>query len=139
MLLEWHHDDPVSRKEIDRNNAIYGIQNNRNPFIDYPVFADCIWGTGNCSGLNVASVDAQYQLNIYPNPAINSVHINWQLLAPDETIALDVMNLQGQIIWHKTETGRSVETISVAQWAKGVYVLKLQTKKGVVLRKIVVE
>ncbi|MBC7552818.1 MAG: endonuclease, partial [Taibaiella sp.] len=36
MLLEWHHNDPVSAKEINRNNKAYLRQNNRNPFIDYP-------------------------------------------------------------------------------------------------------
>ena len=36
MLMEWAKNDPVSEKEINRNNAVYAIQNNRNPFIDYP-------------------------------------------------------------------------------------------------------
>ena len=35
---------PVSKKEIDRNNAIYAIQHNRNPYIDYPALAEYIWG-----------------------------------------------------------------------------------------------
>ena len=43
MLLKWHHDDPVSTKETNRNNAVYGIQGNRNPFIDNPDYADMIW------------------------------------------------------------------------------------------------
>lgn len=44
LLLKWHHDDPVSQKEIDRNNAVYAIQGNRNPFVDYPRLADFVWG-----------------------------------------------------------------------------------------------
>ena len=36
--------DPVSQKEIDRNEAVYRIQNNRNPFIDYPQLAEYLWG-----------------------------------------------------------------------------------------------
>lgn len=44
LLMKWHRADPVSQKEIDRNQAVYGIQNNRNPFIDYPEFAEYIWG-----------------------------------------------------------------------------------------------
>jgi endonuclease I len=31
MLLEWNNEDPVSQKEIDRNNAVFAIQKNRNP------------------------------------------------------------------------------------------------------------
>lgn len=44
MLLQWHRDDPVSQKEIDRNNAVFGMQFNRNPFIDYPDLVEYIWG-----------------------------------------------------------------------------------------------
>ena len=44
LLLRWNKLDPVSRKEIDRNNAIYDdYQGNRNPFVDYPEYADMIW------------------------------------------------------------------------------------------------
>lgn len=43
MLLRWSDADPVSDKEIARNNAVYGYQNNRNPFIDHPEYARMIW------------------------------------------------------------------------------------------------
>jgi len=43
MLLRWSDEDPVSQKEIDRNNVVYGYQNNRNPFIDHPEYARMIW------------------------------------------------------------------------------------------------
>ena len=44
LFLKWHRQDPVSDKEVDRNQAVYGIQKNRNPFIDYPELAEYIWG-----------------------------------------------------------------------------------------------
>ncbi len=44
MLMKWAKSDPVSEKEINRNNAVYGIQKNRNPFIDYPCLEEYIWG-----------------------------------------------------------------------------------------------
>ncbi len=43
LMLQWHSQDPVSAKEINRNNAIYSYQHNRNPFIDNPDFAELIW------------------------------------------------------------------------------------------------
>ncbi|MEI3791040.1 MULTISPECIES: endonuclease [unclassified Chryseobacterium] len=43
MLLQWHLQDPVSQRETDRNNAIYTIQKNRNPFIDNPQWVNSIW------------------------------------------------------------------------------------------------
>ena len=44
LMLEWHREDPVSQKEIDRNEAVYKHQNNRNPFIDYPEMVEHVWG-----------------------------------------------------------------------------------------------
>ena len=44
MLTKWSKNDPVSEKEINRNNAVWGIQENRNPFIDYPGLEEYIWG-----------------------------------------------------------------------------------------------
>ena len=42
--MKWSAQDPVSEKEIARNNAVYDIQYNRNPFIDYPGLEQWIWG-----------------------------------------------------------------------------------------------
>lgn len=50
MLLQWANEDPVSQKEYNRNEAIYLIQNNRNPFIDCPELAEHIWGTKSGEG-----------------------------------------------------------------------------------------
>jgi endonuclease I len=44
LLLSWHANDPVSAREIERNNAIYARQGNRNPFIDNPAYVNAIWG-----------------------------------------------------------------------------------------------
>lgn len=43
MLVKWHNDDPVSQRERDRNNYVYAIQKNRNPFIDHPEWVNTIW------------------------------------------------------------------------------------------------
>jgi chitodextrinase len=43
MLLTWCAQDPVSQREIDRNNAIYARQNNRNPYIDHPEYVQLVW------------------------------------------------------------------------------------------------
>ena len=44
LLLKWHKQDPVSEKEVNRNNAVHAVQGNRNPYIDYPQLADYVWG-----------------------------------------------------------------------------------------------
>ena len=45
MLLQWAANDPVSQKEIDRNNAVYSLQGNRNPYVDYPGLEQYVWGS----------------------------------------------------------------------------------------------
>lgn len=44
MLLDWSRRDPVSDKEIARNDAVETQQGNRNPFVDFPELAEFVWG-----------------------------------------------------------------------------------------------
>ncbi len=44
LMLAWAADDPVDDIERTRNEAICGIQGNRNPYVDYPELADYVWG-----------------------------------------------------------------------------------------------
>ena len=44
LFLKWHRNDPVSEKEINRNNGIELLQHNRNPFVDNPELVEYIWG-----------------------------------------------------------------------------------------------
>ena len=46
-LVSWHDSDPVDTWERDRNDKVFNVQGNRNPFIDHPEFVDEIWG-GPC-------------------------------------------------------------------------------------------
>jgi len=43
-LYSWHYNDPVSDFEMERNNRVYEIQGNRNPFVDNADFVEGIWG-----------------------------------------------------------------------------------------------
>ena len=45
MLLRWAKEDPVDEIEIARNNGVKQVQNNRNPFVDYPGLEQYIWGS----------------------------------------------------------------------------------------------
>lgn len=44
LYIKWCKADPVSQTEIDRNEAVYKIQGNRNPFVDFPNLMEYIWG-----------------------------------------------------------------------------------------------
>ena len=60
LLMKWHRQDPVSQKEVDRNNGIQQTQGNRNPFIDYPYLAEFIWGEKAGETLNLSDLITAY-------------------------------------------------------------------------------
>ncbi|MCR5564281.1 MAG: endonuclease [Gammaproteobacteria bacterium] len=70
-LLRWSIEDPVDEREITRNNNIYAIQNNRNPFIDHPEYVYYIYKT------EYESMNIEYNANNY----------NYYMLADKDAIA----------------------------------------------------
>lgn len=68
LMLKWHRQDPVSKKEVDRNNGIQLTQGNRNPFIDYPYLAEFIWGEMSGETLDLdqllCSADKLFELGV---------------------------------------------------------------------------
>lgn len=66
LLMKWHREDPVSRKEIDRNNGIQQTQGNRNPFIDYPYLAEYIWGEHAGEKVELAKLMASCEADFEP-------------------------------------------------------------------------
>jgi hypothetical protein len=61
MLMNWHIQDPVSQKEIDRNNVIYNqYQHNRNPFIDHPEYAALVWTAWAPNALEPTNFPTQF-------------------------------------------------------------------------------
>ena len=69
LLVSWHLEDPVSSKETDRNNAIFAIQDNRNPYIDHPEWVERIWGeTAGISTTSNGSSDLWIAGNVVFQP-----------------------------------------------------------------------
>ncbi len=66
LLLEWIKKDPVSQKEINRNNEVFKIQGNRNPFIDFPEMAEYVWGNKSTIPFTLNGV-VDYPFLNYPN------------------------------------------------------------------------
>ena len=68
LMLKWHRQDPVSKKEVDRNNGIQLTQGNRNPFIDYPYLVEYIWGEMSGETLDLdqllCSADKLFELGV---------------------------------------------------------------------------
>ena len=63
LLLKWNNEDPVDDFERNRNEVVYSIQGNRNPFIDYSDFANLIWGTVDINVLYSEGMNVTIQIN----------------------------------------------------------------------------
>ena len=79
FLLKWHREDPVSQKEIDRNQAVYGIQHNRNPFIDYPELVEYIWGNKIGQTVDLASMTPTCEGGGYDPTQVTKYGVNWSV------------------------------------------------------------
>ena len=66
LYRQWSKNDKVSEIETKRNDAVYQIQKNRNPFIDYPFISEYIWGDSvnvafnPLTAITTASDDSRY-------------------------------------------------------------------------------
>ena len=100
ILITWHQMDPVSQKEIDRNNNIYyNHQNNRNPFVDNPQYVALIWDT---TPDTEAPTDP---LNLVAsNPTDNSIDLSWTASTDNVAVASYDIYVDGTNTFNTTST-----------------------------------
>ncbi len=94
MLLEWHEDDPVSRKELERNGTVYTMQANRNPFIDRPEFAAAMYVTTGVDELSEPTFDLYQNA---PNPFNPMTTLSFALSA-EADVELLVHDVCGRLV-----------------------------------------
>lgn len=82
ILLQWHNNDPVSQKEIDRNNDCFTHQNNRNPFVDHPEWVAAIWAP--TSDTTPPSVPTNLLVS---NETSSSLVLSWSASTDDTAVA----------------------------------------------------
>jgi endonuclease I/chitodextrinase len=75
VLLQWHQDDPPDNKEMNRTDAVFAFQGNRNPFVDHPEWVVCIF-TGQCGG-GVDLTPPAAPIGLVASAGDGSVNLNW--------------------------------------------------------------
>lgn len=128
VLLQWHHQDPVSAKEIARNDSIYyKFQNNRNPFIDNPQWADSIWQSTAVTFVN----EIRYApfVSVYPNPGSTVFHIINHGSLQQEAI-VKVITIDGSLIEEKKISLTTANSFDCSSWAKGIYFINVSTSES---------
>ncbi len=133
ILKKWNKDYPPSAREIARNEYIYSIQNNRNPFIDFPNWACYIdfsnlshVSNGDCNATG-GGINTQYMeklsLKIYPNPSNSGYHIDLKPFGDKANIF--VYGYDGQLIYQENYQGNQA-FISAENWSSGSYLLVIK-------------
>ena len=119
MLLDWHHSDPVSHRERMRNDLVYQIQGNRNPFVDRPEFVEMIWGD---TTLQTGNIEKNKTIRIFPNPTTDYFHFS-----SDEIILqLEIFSITGKAIFQQEKNGQT-GTVSVSHLPPGIFIIRYQT------------
>lgn len=122
MLVQWAQQDPVSQKEIDRNNKVYSIQNNRNPFIDHPEYANMIFGPNASIGEHSAAI----ALTSYPNPAVDVVHITLPPSFDYQNCTFSLYTSTGGQTSTATTLHPDEATVEVSSLPSGLYLFALE-------------
>ncbi|MGV3631614.1 MAG: endonuclease [Bacteroidota bacterium] len=127
VLLNWHHEDPVSAKEIDRNEEIYDTyQHNRNPFIDHPEWADSIWlETVNefVAQAGLAEKQQTHSIRVFPNPAQEKVYL--ETGTAGISVKIEVTDINGKNLDVSLTEENGLTAIDCSGWNKGVYFIRV--------------
>jgi len=107
QLIAWHNQDPVSAREVARNNAIYTRQNNRNPYIDNPSYVAAVWTTAPA---DTEAPTAATNLVVNTTTS-NSATLTWT--AATDNIAVTGYDLYVNGTFKSTETGLTATVLGL--------------------------
>ena len=94
MMIAWSDADPVSVKEIERNSAVYGFQNNRNPFVDHPEFVHLVFDDAAGSA-EQAAIETPLLFPSRPNPFVSTTTVRFAI--PEERdVRLSICDVNGR-------------------------------------------
>lgn len=134
-FLAWNISDARDDFEMNRNNYVQTWQHNRNPFIDYPLLADYIFGAqyGNpwFAALASESFDIS-EVKVYPNPATEHIFISGLLRASK----VEILSVSGAKVFEKTINEDQMIPID---FETGMYFVKISNDNKQIVKKIIVK
>jgi len=134
-LLTWNTQDPADDYEMNRNNVVYNWQMNRNPFIDYPLLADYIFGSHYGDTWSFALANENFitdTIKVYPNPTTDYLIIS----GLNGVSSVTIYSLTGQAVLEQNFDSQVKLNLNLA---KGMYLVKVMNNGHEVTKKIVVK
>lgn len=119
LLLKWHRNDPVSKKETDRNNAVYKLQGNRNPFIDHPDLAEFIWGNKTNEVWKEGMIYQNFNISINNEGTELTIHASAR---ENDELTYQMYSIEGVLVQHQKINAYD-NSISIATLNDGMYIL----------------
>lgn len=135
-LLLWNTQDPADDFEMNRNNYIYTWQLNRNPFIDYPLLANYIWGAnaGQTWYANLSTnKNESLSIVVYPNPASNYFVVSG---TNESGGTVELVTISGQVVMQTEFTTNQQINLNVST---GIYFAKIKIGEKINIKKLVVK
>lgn len=124
LFLAWDSLDPVSIKEINRNNNVYQLQNNRNPYVDHPEWVDEIWGNPSAVFQEPEMCSYSVSLNME-----NNINIMRNCLFPLDNVFVNLLSYEGRIILSE-KLKSEFKIIETGNLKNGIYFLRLSDDRG---------
>ncbi len=140
VLKDWHFNDLPDNYEIARNEYIFSIQGNRNPFIDSVDFAcfvnfdQNVYEQDGC----FASLDEKVQANmvLFPVPANEIVYIQ---VNGQEITSYEVVDMNGRIVLSEQNINAGTVELNSNVLESGQYIVHVKTAFGIAQKKLIVQ
>jgi len=90
-------------------------------------------------GMEDESQYTNYEFKVYPNPAHNNVNIEFNS-TENQNLEISLIDMLGQILWKDELSNFEVkysQQINLNKFAKGVYYIKISSKSGATVRKLI--
>lgn len=140
VIKQWHFNDLPDDYEIARNEYVYSVQNNRNPFIDSVNFACFIdFSSMDYEALGCfASVEEALNDNmrIYPVPANNIVYVQ---VNGTEIQGYEVVDIQGRTVLNNSAISTPLVNLNTSNLNSGTYFIKVKTPHGEAQKQLIIE
>lgn len=129
LCVQWHKQDLPSAFEIKRNDSVFAIQGNRNPYIDFPSLVEKVFGV-NGSGVCLPTAirnNKSIDFSIYPNPSNDVINIRFaNNLSNENNATLSIVDVLGQTILQQAIVlNNGSETINISNLSKGMYIVNI--------------
>lgn len=121
-MLKWHLENPVTNREIYRNNTVHTLQKNRNPFIDKPQYACAIWGNENSTTQSLCASQEEVDVtSVSVSPNTSSISLQSSNKSVQLSANVLPSNASNKVVtWTSSNTNIATVTSSGYVTAKAV-------------------